>query len=154
MYCQRDSFAYHSSKDLTYLLLLQMMKLHLFQSQAEYKTQLYARQSDEGDWMSTWEAEGKMALAPSLEVKAANMINKSHWLPMVSIAKSESFNKARTLHTDFLYWCVPLEINATSNFSPAAREAVSAGHHMCTYPTTGIRCFVHILSCALPWDRL
>lgn len=131
-----------------------MMKLRLYQSQAKYKTQLYAKQSDEGDWMSTWEAEGKMALAPSLEVKAENIINKSHWLPMVSTAKNESFCKSCTPHTDFLYWCVPVEINATSNFSPAAREVVSAGHHMCTYAVTGFRCCVYILSCALPWDIL
>lgn len=44
-----------------------MMKLHLYHSQAEYKTQFYAKQSDEGDWMSTWKAEGKMALVPSWE---------------------------------------------------------------------------------------
>lgn len=152
MHCQGDSFAYHSFKDPTYLLLLQMMKLQLHHSQAEYKIQLYAKQSDEGDWMSTWEAEGKMALAPSLEAEAENIIYRSHWLPIVSVAKRESSLKTRTLHTDFLYWCVQLETNAASNFSPAAREVVSAGHHMCTYPITGFRCCGCILSCVLLWN--
>lgn len=57
-----------------------MMKLHLYHSQAEYEIQLYAKQSDEGDWMSTWEAEGKMALAPSLEVKAGNILSLTGYL--------------------------------------------------------------------------
>ena len=41
-----------------------MMKLHSYHRQAKYKIQLYAKRLDEGDWTSTWKAEGKMALAP------------------------------------------------------------------------------------------